>query len=192
MASSRAVPEADVGGDGREVRAEFHRESGAGRYADATGTLARLLALDPKAADDAEVRGDVVELCMRIMLTTGPEPERVFEMVSAKMGTTGVDILYELMTTRSGSRAAARAEELLNDETLRARGTPALRIAYDLRNARECDDKKALFARAGSDGDGRTLGLLQLLNRRCGRRPGGCCLQNDPDLRAAMDAIKRR
>jgi len=61
-----------------------------------------------------------------------------------------------------------------------------------LRSARDCDQKKALFPRAQTDGDGRTLGQLQLLNRRCGRHATACCLQNDPDLRQTMDAIKAR
>ena len=129
---------------------------------------------------------------MRVMLLTGSEPDRVFDLISTKMGTPGIDILYELLTTRGGSRAAARAEELLRDENVRARGTPAMRIAYDLRSAHACEDKKALFARARTEGDNRTLGQLQLLNRSCGRRAKGCCLQNDPDLREAMDGIKAR
>jgi hypothetical protein len=163
-----------------------------GRYGTATEALARLLEADPKAAEDREVRGDIVELSMRVMLLAGGEPDRVFEMISGKMGTAGIDILYELLTTRGGSRAAARAEDLLQDEKVRGRGTPALRIAYDLRQTHDCDQKKALFPRAKADGDGRALGLLQLVNRRCGRRANICCLQNDPELREAMDTIKAR
>jgi hypothetical protein len=138
------------------------------------------------------VRADIVELSMRVMLLTGGEPDRVFDMIATKMDTTGMDILYELLTTRGGSRAAARAEELLRDEKVRSRGTPAARIAYDLRVAQGCSDKKALFERAKEDGDGRTLGQLQLLNHRCRRRSGGCCLENDPELREAIDTLKAR
>jgi hypothetical protein len=186
---STALP---ASGDARELRAELRKEVQFGRFGSATDVLARLLGVDPTSPQDSEVRGDIVELSMRVMLLTGDEPDRVFDMISTKMGATGMDILYELLTTRGGSRAAARAEELLRDEKVRARGTPAARVAYDLRMARGCDEKKALFGRAKSDGDGRTLGQLQLLNRRCGRRSPGCCLENDPELRETIDALKAR
>jgi hypothetical protein len=179
-------------GDARELRSDLRKDVQFGRYGSATDVLARLLEADPDAPKDSEVRGDIVELSMRVMLLTGGEPDRVFEMISTKMDTTGVDILYELLTTRGGSRAAARAEELLRDEKVRSRGTPAVRIAYELRVAQGCSDKKALFDRAKSDGDGRTLGQLQLLNRRCRRRSGNCCLENDPELRDAIDTLKAR
>jgi hypothetical protein len=187
---SEAAPA--VTGDAREARAALGKELQLGRYAAATEDLARLIELEPKSAENGEVRGDIVELSMRVMLLTGGEPDRVFDLISTKMGTPGIDILYELLTTRGGSRAATRAEELLGDEKVRARGTPAMRIAYDLRSAHGCEDKKALFARARTDGDNRTLGQLQLLNRSCGRRAKSCCLQNDPELREAMDGIKAR
>jgi hypothetical protein len=148
--------------------------------------------MDPQAAEDSEVRGNVVDLSLRVMLQPGGDADRVFEMITSKMGATGMDILYELVTTRGGSRAAARAEELLKDPAMRARGTPALRVAYDLRAAHGCDEKKALLGRAKTDGDKRALGQLQQLNRRCGRRSPDCCLENDPDLRAALDALNAR
>jgi len=176
----------------RALRADLRKELQLGHYPAATEALGRLIELEPRSAEDGEVRADIVDLSMRVMLLTGPEPARVFDLISARMGPAGVDILYELLTTRGGSRAAARAEELLRDDAVRARGTPALRIAYDLRVARGCDDKRALFARAKSEGDNRTLGQLQLLNRRCGRHATSCCLQNDPVLRDATDGIKAR
>jgi hypothetical protein len=179
--------------DAREARAVLHKELQFARYGTATEALGRLLEIDPRAADDGEVRADIVELAMRVMLLTTGEPERVFDAIVNKMGTTGIDILYELVTTRGGSRGAAYAEELLQDQKVRAHGTPALRIAYDLRQTHDCDQKKALFPRAKTDGDGRALGLLQLVNHRCSRRHGSaCCFDNDPDLREAMDTIKAR
>ena len=48
---------------------------------------------------------------MRVMLQTGGDADRVFDMITTKMGAPGIDILYELVTTRGGSRAAARADE---------------------------------------------------------------------------------
>jgi hypothetical protein len=190
--AERPAPPPILAADARAVREKLRKELQFGRFKTALDALAELLELAPSSPQDPEVRADIVELSMRVMLLTGGEPDRMFDLVTTKMGTTGIDILYELLTTRGGSRAAARAEELLKDETIRARGTPAVRIAYELRVTSGCDQKKALFPRAASDGDGRTLGQLQLLNRRCGRHSGTCCLQNDPDLRQTMDAIKAR
>jgi hypothetical protein len=184
-----APPPSDLA---RALRADLRKEVQLGHYQSATEALGRLVDLEPRSGEDGEVRGDVVELAMRVMLLTGPEPARVFDLIATRMGTAGIDILYELLTTRGGSRAAARAEELLHDDAVRARGTPALRIAYELRTAHGCDDKRALFPRAKSEGDNRTLGQLQLLNRRCGRHATSCCLQNDPGLREAMEGIKGR
>lgn len=178
--------------DAREAQAKFSKDVRSQRLKEAVASLAQLLELDPDAPRDSEVRGDIVELAMRVMLLEGPEPDAVFEQISAHMGTTGADILYELITTRGGSRAAKRAEEMLKDEGVRARGSPALRVTYALRTARSCEEKIALFDRAKTDGDGRTMGQLQILNKSCSRRSGDCCLHNDPRLREATDAIKSR
>ncbi len=183
-------PEAPEGA--REVWARLSTEVGSRRCKEGVASLERLLELDPKAPQDREVRAAIVRLAQDVMLLDGPEPGKMFDLISNEMGTTGPDILYELMTTRGGSRAARRSEELLRDEAIRDRGTPALRIAYDLRSAKKCEAKIALFERAKTDGDGRTLGLLQLLNHSCGRRNADCCLHNDPALKATMDAIKDR
>jgi hypothetical protein len=178
--------------DAREARVQFLKDVGGHRIKDAITSLSELLKLDASAAKDSEVREGVIELAMRVMLLEGPEPDAVFELVGSRMGTVGADILYELITTRGGSRAARRAEEELKDEAVRKRGSPALRVAYELRTARSCEDKIALLDRAKDDGDGRALGQLQLLNRSCGRRSSDCCLHNDPRLKDAVEGIRAR
>lgn len=186
-AASDAAPTA------RELRARLDKDLQMGRYAAFISDLDELLKVDPRAAQDRELRFAIVDnVLMRMMIGGGEQAERLFEIIHRRMGTTGIDILYELVTTRGTSLASKRAAELLRDESVRARGTPALRIAYDLRMA-GCLDKPALFERARSDGDGRTLGQLQELNRECGRRnKSGCCLHNNPALRAAIDGLKSR
>jgi hypothetical protein len=176
----------------RELRARFAKDLLQNRLKDAVATLGALVEANPRVAEDRQVRADVVELSQRIMNVDGPEPDRMFELLSKEMDTVGVDILYELVTTRGGSKAAKRADELIRDESVRDRGSEAMRVAYDFRTARKCEDKIALFDRAKDDGDGRTLGQLQLLNRSCGRRSGDCCLHNDPRLKETIEAIKSR
>jgi hypothetical protein len=188
--SSPVTP--SVPADVREARIRFSKDVQTQRFREAIKSLAQLLELDPEAPADSDVRDDIVELAMRVMLLDGPEPDSVFDLLSSHMGTAGADILYELITTRGGSRAARRADEMLKDEDVRERGSAALRVAYELRTARSCEDKIALLDRAKADGDGRTLGQLQLLNKSCSRRSGDCCLHNDPRLKDAVDGIKAR
>lgn len=175
-----------------QLRARIEKDLRTANAGSFIANLDSLLDVEPSAAQDREIKNAIIETLMRIMVGEGPDIEKLFGIVQGKMGTAGPDVLYELMTTRGGSRAAKRAEELLRDEGVRARGTPALRIAYDLRTARSCEDKVALFDRAKTDADRRALGLLQLLNQDCGRRSGECCLHNDPGLKATIDAVKER
>jgi hypothetical protein len=190
--ASSAEPTASVPANTREARAKFIKDVQNRRTKDAVASLSQLLDIDPFAPKDSDVREAVVELAMRVMLLEGNETATVFNLISGHMGTTGADILYELVTTRGGSRAAKLAEEVLKNESVRERGTPALRIAYDLRKAKSCDDKIALLDRATADGDGRTFGQLQLVNRECSRRSSECCLRNHPKLKEALEAIRAR
>lgn len=180
-----------------ESRATFEAMNHALAINDLKGALAKLdalLAIDPNAARDDSVRGAIMELTGRIMLVVGPEPDKMFDLIVNHMGTTGIDILYQLMTTKGGSRAANVAQKLLEREDVRAKGTEALRVAYGLRMGKSCDEKKALFAAARENGDGRSLGQLYLLNRRCGRRNADpvCCLNGDKDLDATIDALQKK
>jgi serine/threonine protein kinase len=175
----------------REIRARIEKSMRVGNTSAFVADMERLFEIDPTAATDRDLRSAIVEVLMRIMMGDGAEAERLFTLIGTKMGTAGPDLLFELVTTRGGSRAAKRAEEMLRDEALRSRGTPALRIAYDLRFAKGCEERISLLERAREDGDRRTLGQLQILsNQEC--RRGECCLQTDPGFKPAMEAIKER
>lgn len=191
---SQPAPEAAAAAPegARELRSRMEKDLRVNNVGGFVEALERLLELDPTSADDRDIRAAIIEVLMRIMIGDSPHADKLFSIVEGKMGTAGPDLLFELVTTRGGSRAAKRAEEILRDEAVRSRGTPALRVAYDLRMARGCDEKIALLERAGEEGDRRTLGQLQLLNRSCGRQRGECCLQNDPKLKAALEALKKR
>jgi hypothetical protein len=196
-ASSQAAPAQSAEEQGEsvyELRSRFTREVRLAKLADAQASLDRILAGDAAALDDAEMRGAVLDLALRVAVASDREADQLFNLVATGMGTHGPDMLFTLVTTKGGSRAAKRAEDLLRDDAVRARGTPALRIAYDLRASR-CGEKPALFERAGTDGDGRALGLLMLLNQDCRhgwRRSSDCCFPREPALVAAIDAIRTR
>lgn len=162
----------------------------------AVGALQQLLAVQPEAAKDPGTRDRIVDLAVRIMFVQGTEPDLVFTLIATKMGKTGIDILYQLATTKGGSRAAKYAEALLDDaRVIGTRGSDAVQIAWELRRTTDCEAKKKLFERAGKVGDSRTLGQLHLMNNSCkGRRrmPNACCFDKDPALLAALEAMKAR
>jgi len=173
----------------RAARAKVQSDLQTGRYAAFVSDLDDLLRLDPSAASERELRSAVLDVLMVITAGNGDLAAKLFESIEQRMGTHGIDLLYELMTTRGGSRAAKRATQLLADPEVRERGTPALRVAYELRSA-PCPQKNDLFERAKEDGDRRTLGQLEML-KDC--RRGGCCNHTkDPALREAIDALRAR
>jgi hypothetical protein len=178
-------------GTTKELRDKLGHDLQTGNYRAAVADIDALMTMDASSAEDRDLRNLIVELAMRIMVGSGPEADELFDVIVSKMGTHGDDILYELLTTRGGSRAARRAEDLLKDPAVRARGTEAFRVAYELRTA-SCDDKPLLFDRAKTDGDGRTLGPLQMMNSDCSRRSGTCCLKGDPKLKETIAAMRAR
>lgn len=195
IAPSAQPPEdASDGASVYERRSEFLRQLQRGHLGDALDSFEGITTTDAPALEDDEIRGGILDLVLRLAVANDRNTDRAFETLATRTGTHGPDLLYELVTTKGGSRASKRAEDMLRDETLRARGTPALRIAYDLRATR-CGDKPSLFERAAADGDRRTLGQLTMLNQDCRRgwrRATDCCFPRDPALLAALDALRER
>jgi len=67
-----------------------------------------------------------------------------------------------------------------------------MQIAWELRHAKTCDQKIALFDRAKRDGDRRALAELQLI-RSCNRRSQqSCCLRDDARVKETIAAIEAR
>src|SRR5262249_25360130 len=141
--------------------------------------------------ENRDIRAMVVRLSQRVTQVQGDTPDVFFDLLATRTGATGPDVLFEIISTKGGSDAADRANKLLRDPAVRERGTPALRIAYDMRAAKGCRERMALLDRVRDDGDGRTLRPMLELNDECGRR-SDCCQRDDPRLRAAMDALRDR
>lgn len=188
-ASAEASAE-PVSGDAAELRVRFSRAVDRRDLQNAVAVLERLLQVDDEAIRERDVRQAVIDLSQRVTQVNGTLPDQFFELIATGMGETGGDILYELVSTKGGSRAAKRAQDLLDKPDVLDRCSDAMRIAYDLRRARSCDAKAKLLDRAESEGDGRTLGQLQVLNCTYSRR--GCCLKADPRLAKAIEAIESR
>ena len=94
----------------RELRADFASDVELRRLKEAVADLALLLDQDPKASQDRNLRRDVVELSQRIMQASGREPEELFALITQRMGTTGIDILFEALhgEGRLASRTTSR------------------------------------------------------------------------------------
>lgn len=158
--------------------------------------LERLLAMDPAAIDRFDVRKLIADAAV-FGMTTGPDGQlsadgqRLFRFLTTTAGAAGPDILFDLVTTRGGSRAATYAEEALRAKELRDKGTPALRIAYELRFAATCQERMALLDRVKTEGDRRTLASLFQM-ARCGHGPSDCCLSNDPAYKDAVRVINAK
>jgi hypothetical protein len=178
----RAPRPAAALGSARELRTRLSKQVKAGKLGDAATTLEALVTADPRAPEDEGVSRDIHELASR---SPDDVAERVFGVLATKMGTTGPDLLYEMYAARGGSKAAERAKAVLADEGVRKRGTPAMRVAYDLSRAKGCKEKVALIARAGEDGDERSLGRLRRVVRECD-------LDDDEKIHDAMEAIVDR
>jgi hypothetical protein len=182
-----------LGMEQQKLVAQMRKHVGRGQMDKAVATLRKLLELTPRAPEDSEVRGQIETLTIRAMLLPDrPEGGQMLELLSSGMGTAGVDILYRLYTTRGGTKAAKEAGRLLADDKVRARGTPALRIAWDLRAAKKCEAKLELMERAKREGDLRAAGELRLMSSCRRRSTGSCCLPNDKRVKNAIKTIEAR
>jgi serine/threonine-protein kinase len=151
--------------------------------------------MDPNGPKDKNVRDLVERLAVQACVDKqSPHCLRLMDLIKDRLGEGGVDVLFELMVNRGGTGANWHAVQLLDDEKLRDRGTPAFRVAYELRDASSCAKVQSLLARAALEGDHRASRELEIITgpkRQCQAR--GCCLQQgDEQVKAAKEAIKAR
>lgn len=153
----------------------------------------RLIEIEPSAIDRNDVRKMVADVAVQAMTASpasgmSPDAERLFTFLMSGAGPAGPDILFDLVTTRGGSRAASYADELLRRPEVVAKGTPALKIANEMRLTATCQDRTKLFDRVKSEGDRRVLQFLFQM-ARCGKGPTDCCMGNETSYRDAVRVI---
>lgn len=166
----------------------------------ALSALEKLAEADKEAFADKKLQDQIVDLSQSVCRNPGPDNDRFFTLLTTKTGTHGPDIMLTLVTTKGGSSAATNAQQLLSQPDNLARGTPAMRVAFELHKA-ACTAKIPLFERAGKEGDRRAYAQLKQVNHSCGQpRRGrrkrrvmvGCCLAGTPQLGAAIAAMNAR
>jgi hypothetical protein len=124
-------------------------------------------------------------------------PDALGAMAEAP-GPLSADLLYEMWTgtvVRNGATELARS--LVFSKEVRAKASPELAVALDLRIAETCEQNHALLPRVLDKGDRRSLALLAKLSRRFGCGPNkrlDCfpCLRDDKAVDDAMTAVKKR
>jgi hypothetical protein len=164
------------------------------RGADAMRAVGKLVALNERSADDDEV----VEAITAAAQGPAESSDAAFALMESGLGAKGPDLLYDLSTTKGLSpRTTARVKQTLAKADVKARMSPALSIAIDLKNASGCEAKRALLPRAKELGDTRVLGSLRSLAvpRGCGFLGlGDCwsCMRRDNALGATVAAIEDR
>jgi hypothetical protein len=143
---------------------------------------------DMEAVSSPDVQNVAAELAEKSVGKDAAVADRVFELLSEEMGSAGVDVLYRLHTGKG--EPAERASKLLADEEVRGRGSPALRVAYELAQAKDCEQVVRLIDRAEREGDTRALDALNEV-ASCAH-PDRCCLKGDARVMAAIAGMRKR
>ena len=113
-------------------------------------------------------------------------------------GPLSADLLYEMWTgTVVRNSATELARSLVFSKEVRAKASPELAIALDLRIAETCEQNKQLLPRVLEKADRRALSLLAKLARKYGCGPNKrqdcyACLRDDKSVEDAMTAVKKR
>ncbi len=163
------------------------------RYPEVISQIRRLLELDPAMSRDAEVATLLWQSAQK-----QDSRDAAFDVLRGPMGGRGADILFDLASTR-GIRAdvKALAEQYFASPGFANVASDALKVAVALKDAKTCEEKKALLARAERSGDRRALGFLRTLEPTSGCGPRGradCypCLRGDGALEKVIAAIDAR
>lgn len=148
---------------------------------------------------DPAILKDKASLLELRKLTQDPDTAREALAALAELpGPLGADILYEVWTgTPHRNDTTELARSLVYAPDIRAKASPALSVALDLRQAETCEQNRELLGRATSDGDRRSFSLLAKLKRKQGCGPNkrqDCypCLREGTELDDAIKAVKTR
>jgi hypothetical protein len=161
--------------------------------------VTRVAALRQKLTRDPGLFKDAATLTELRRAAEDPltAPDALGAMAEAP-GPISADLLYEMWTgtvVRNGATELARS--LVFSKEVRAKASPELAIALDLRIAETCEQNQALLPKVTEKGDRRSLALLAKLARRFGCGPNkrlDCypCLREDKAVDDAMTAVKKR
>lgn len=129
---------------------------------------------------------------LREFFTSRETTNQAAGVIVEQAGTLGPDLLYDVVaSTKVRNETVELALELLATKELRAKASPALLVALDLRKATLCEEFKDLLPRAAETGDRRSIPLLlKLSNKRgCGEKKLDDCWECLRELEKDKEAI---
>jgi len=138
---------------------------------------------------------------VQMLLKYAKEPETTVEaqrIMATLPAPQAADLIYEVWVgTPARNPTTELAEELVYSKEVRAKASPALGVALDLRAARTCEEFAAILPRATEAGDRRSQALLGRLAVRVGCGPTGredcfACLHPRKTLELAIRAVRVR
>jgi hypothetical protein len=161
--------------------------------------IARVAVLRQKLSRDPGLFQDATTLAELRRAAEDPltAPDALSAIAEAP-GPLSADLLYEMWTgTVVRNSATELARSLVFSKEVRAKASPELAVALDLRIAETCEQNKALLPRVLDKGDRRSLALLARLSRKFGCGPNkrlDCypCLRDGQAVEEAMVAVKTR
>ncbi|WP_437521730.1 serine/threonine-protein kinase [Sorangium sp. So ce726] len=190
-ASASAAPEDDARG-APTPRSQLSRAVATRNWVLGARSLLALAEADPELALSRGLREEVLSTVAGIGFEEdNPAADEVFDLLTNRLGSGGLDVLLDLVRARGGTKAARRASEILARPDVMARATPALRVLFAFRRA-SCGGKRALFGRAAAEGDERMLFELQVLHGARCRRTDPCCFRDDKAIADAIQQLKTR
>ncbi|MGE0321676.1 MAG: protein kinase [Polyangiaceae bacterium] len=153
----------------------------------------RALKLDSKLAKNRSIIGHV-----RAGANHAETGNLAISIAERHLGSVGADMLYDIwVATKAKNEQTTLAKSLLESPEMKAKFSPALRVAMSLRDARACADYKKLLPEATLHGDTRSTRVLQKLavKKGCGfLKLGDCypCLRSGNDLSDALQSVQKR
>jgi serine/threonine-protein kinase len=174
------------------LTARIKEAHGSRSWEDVAEAVIELVAVDPSALGKESLARAIHSSLVQLEARRRDSADKLFVALAERGGPSGLDLLYGLLSSRGGTSAAKRAEEILSRPEVRKRASPPLAIALELRQTR-CKDKPSLFERAAREGDRRALLYLdRLQSMRCTPSIGECCFHNHRGLSRSITALRDR
>ncbi len=175
----------------RETSAELVNLAEKGKPLQAVDTLFALVELDQSVLAEPRIQKAVVKIALELPVKH-EKTDKFFYALGRTTGPHGLDVLYRLIEDDPKTPQAQRAESILSSVSVVERGSPALRVTWELWRS-SCRNKRLLFERAGKDGDERTLRLLEPLQVCiCNPRRGECCYGRHLELDRAVAMLQEK
>jgi hypothetical protein len=192
-----ALTELEARAEGKRTPPEWaaigKARSRTGQNRRAMEAFAQALALDAALAKDPVILHDV-----RLAADDDKSERLALDLAAGSLGEGGADLLFDVWTsTNERTDATTLAKSLLDRDNVRAKASPPLKVALDLRRVNRCDEAKKLVGDAATVADERAVRPLTRLSTKkgCGFLGlGDCfsCLRGDDSLSEAMKAAQQR